>query len=84
MKYAIALTATLFATTAHADLWTWSKNNKLEPKETTAAYRVPTLGYDVRVYEWSPKGAPEIVCVMAFGQTHPVGLQCVPRSADPK
>jgi len=84
MKYAIAtaLLLSMTAGVAHADLWTWSKNRSLEPKNPTAGYRVPTPGLDVRVYEWSPVGSPETVCIMAFGQTHPVGLQCVPRTSE--
>lgn len=80
MKYALTLAIALMGTSATADLWTWGKNSQLKPKEPNAAYRVPTLGLDVRVYEWTPKNSPNTVCIMAFGQTHPVGLQCVPKS----
>lgn len=80
MKYVLAVIIALTSTTVQADLWTWSKNSRLKPKEPTASYRVPTLGLDVRVYEWIPKGSPNTVCIMAFGQTQPVGLQCVPKN----
>ena len=76
-----AMLFTAVAFPAHADLWAWSKNSRLEPKDAIAAYRVPTLGLDVRVYEWSPKSSPDTVCVMAFGQTNPVGLQCFPKNS---
>lgn len=79
MKYALATIIALSGTAAHADLWTWSKNKKLPANEATSAYKVPTLGLDVRVYEWTPAASPETVCIMAFGQSHPVGLQCVPK-----
>jgi len=79
-KITLAVAAVLaLSTPAQADLWTLLKNNNLNPKDATAAYRVPTEGLDVRVYEWSPVGSPDTVCIMAFGQTHPVGLQCVPK-----
>lgn len=79
-KIAIALTALLaLSTPAHADLWTLSKNAGLKPEAPDAKYRVETKGLDVRVYEWTPAGSPDTVCIMAFGQTHPVGLQCVPK-----
>lgn len=77
LLYASAITASfLFTGPAHADLWTLMKNSQLEETQTKSAYRVPALGFDVRAYEWSPQGNPDITCVMAFGQTHPVGMQC--------
>jgi hypothetical protein len=76
MKY-LAIAALIFAgTSASADLLTWSKNAGLEPKAPDAAYRVETKGLDVRVYEWTPADAPHMTCLMAWGQTHPAGLQC--------
>lgn len=76
IKYAISLALILSASTASADLWTWSKNAGLEPKGPDAAYRVETKGLDVRIYEWTPATAPHQTCIMAFGQTNPVGMQC--------
>jgi len=67
------------ATATQADIWTWSKNAGLEPKDPDAAYRVETKGLDVRVYEWTPATAPHMTCVMAWGQTHPAGMQCFPK-----
>lgn len=67
---------------AYADVWTFLKNSTLEEHKTDQAYRVPALGLDLRVYEWSPKSNPETTCVAAFGQTHPVGLQCFPKSTN--
>jgi len=76
----IAVAVIFMATAAHADLWTWSKNAGLEPKEPDAAYRVETKGLDVRVYEWTPVTAQGMTCVMAWGQTHPAGMQCFPKT----
>jgi hypothetical protein len=83
MKKTLALAAVvaLMATTAQADLWTWNKNRGLEPKDPDAAYRVETPGLDVRVYEWTPATAPHVTCIMAWGQTHPAGMQCFPKAA---
>jgi len=85
MKQVIKLTASVLffcvavGTSASADLWTWSKNSGLPPKKPTAAYRVETKGLDVRVYEWTPGKAPHMTCLMAWGKTHPAGLQCFPK-----
>ncbi|MDB6179022.1 hypothetical protein PAF17_16135, partial [Paracoccus sp. Z330] len=76
-KILIAAVATILSIgTAQADLWSWSKNSKLEEKEGVSAYRVPTLGLDVRVYEWTPEGNPDVTCLMAWGTERPAGLQC--------
>jgi flagellar biosynthesis/type III secretory pathway M-ring protein FliF/YscJ len=66
-----------FAQPANADLWTLYKNSKLE-ESPSVAHRVNAMGYDVRVYEFKPKTQPDYTCVMAFGQTNPVGMQCFP------
>lgn len=72
------IAALVFATSepAQADLWTALKNSSLPKGEATAGYTVPTTGLDVRVFEFTPKANSNITCVMAFGQTNPVGLQC--------
>ena len=70
------------ATPAEANLWAAIKGSSLEEKEGIAAYRIPTGGVDVRVYEWNPVSAPNTVCVMAFGSDHPVGLQCFPMEVE--
>lgn len=88
IKLAIAATvigvAAVLATPtpAEANLWAIMKGSNLEEKEGIAAYKIPTEGIDVRVYEWNPVGAPNTVCVMAFGSDHPVGLQCVPMEVE--
>lgn len=73
---AMTTAAILMATSAQADIWSWSKNAGLEPKAPDAAYRVETKGLDVRVYEWTPATASHMTCIMAWGQTHPAGMQC--------
>lgn len=73
---ALATLSMCAAVPVHADVWTLLKNSQLEEKEQIAQYRVPALGFDVRVYEWSPVSNPDKACVIAFGQTHPVGMQC--------
>lgn len=72
-----AIVLVVLATTpARADLWTLLKNAELTPKTPTSVYRVETQGLDVRVYEFKPEGNPNMTCLMAWGQTHPAGLQC--------
>ena len=77
----VAVALTLMASTANADLWTAWKNSGLEAVEPDVGYRVETPGLDVRVYEWTPVTAPNMTCIMAWGQTHPAGLQCFPKVA---
>jgi len=67
---------------ASADLWTYYKNKSLEESTTENAYTVPTTGLDVRVFEFTPKANPNMICVMAFGQTAPVGIQCFEKATD--
>jgi hypothetical protein len=85
MKYfdaffgAIAIAGTFLVVApsiADADVWTYFKNKSLEAGVTEHAYTVPTTGLDVRVFEFTPKSNPNMICVMAFGQTNAVGLQC--------
>jgi len=78
----LALVLVMSASAANADIWTWNKNRGLEPKTPDAAYRVETQGLDVRVYEWTPATAPNMTCIMAWGQTNPAGMQCFPKVTD--
>ncbi|MCG7628375.1 hypothetical protein MHM88_11205 [Epibacterium sp. MM17-32] len=51
---------------ADAGLWSAYKNGQLAPKEADSAYRVETLGLDVRVYEFTPESNEDVTCVLTF------------------
>jgi hypothetical protein len=40
------------------------------------AYKVEAYGYDMRVYEWHPKSAPNMTCITGFSEKANIGLQC--------
>lgn len=77
MKLTIATAAltALVATTANAGLFSSVATSDWDTKQSEK-YKLEAYGFDLRVYEWSPKGNPNVVCVTAFGENGPVGLQC--------
>lgn len=86
MKKTIFFTASLIAslalvgTVAHSqprsDGWAFWGGTTLEEKELDASYQLPVKGWDTRVYEWTPEGAPAVTCVAQFSSSGPVGMQC--------
>ena len=77
MKLTIAALAlgAFTATTANAGLFDSVATSDWETKKSDK-YKLEAYGFDLRVYEWSPKGNPNIVCVTAFSEKGPIGLQC--------
>ena len=70
---AIALSA--IASTASAG-WLDSAATSSWDTKKSDKYKLEAYGFDLRVYEWSPKGNSDVTCITAFGEKGPVGLQC--------
>ena len=70
-----ALALSLSATQASA-FWNTPSFDK---KEVSAAYRIEAKGSDIRVYEWTPTGNSNYVCVAVFAST-PTGQSCLPKT----
>jgi len=47
-----------------------------ETKKPTAQYQLDVTGTDVRIYEWQPKGNPDVRCVMVAGSENSSGVAC--------
>jgi hypothetical protein len=77
MKIAlIAMAAALtFAAPANAD-WSLFEGQSFPEQTLDEKYALPTAGWDVRVYEWTPKGSADTACIMVFAEKGPVGMQC--------
>ena len=48
-------------------------------KKPSAKYKVETYGYDIRVYEWTPKDNKNITCVFVAGNKNSSGVACYPK-----
>lgn len=78
---AAAMTAaSAMADTPRSDGWAFWGGQSLPERELDTAYRLPVKGYDTRVYEWTPDGAPDWVCIVQFSKSGPAGMQCLPKS----
>ena len=64
----------------------WVKKNYFEAggwmvtgnQDVEEAYRLNTKGGDIRVYEFTPKGAPNMLCVAAAGSRNSM-MDCFPK-----
>ncbi|MDI3325657.1 hypothetical protein QKW35_14860 [Pontibacterium granulatum] len=68
--------------TAHAGLFDQIATGTWDSVEPTAAYKLETYGYNVRVYEWTPKDNPNTRCVFVAGETNSTGVACYPVDKD--
>lgn len=77
MKLTIATIAlgVITATSANAGLFDSVATSDWKTKQSEK-YKLEAYGYDLRVYEWTPNGNPNVTCITAFGDSGPVGLQC--------
>lgn len=77
MKLTIAALAlgAFTATTANAGLFDSVATSDWETKKSDK-YKLEAYGFDLRVYEWHPKGNPNVTCITAFSEKGPIGLQC--------
>lgn len=79
----VAVIAMAMAKPAEAD-WSFWGSMSFEQHQLDAAYKLPTAGYDVRVYEFTPKGNPNLTCVMPFAEkAGAAGLQCFEKATAP-
>ena len=80
------MVAFLFAATSAplhaADGWAFWGGQTLPEHQMDEAYRLPTKGWDTRVYEWTPKGNPDVTCIAQFSESGPVGMQCFPQATE--
>ena len=77
MKLTIATIAVgLIAATSASAGWLDSAATSGWDTKESEKYKLEAYGFDLRVYEWNPKGNSNVTCVTAFGETGPVGLQC--------
>ena len=76
---ALLTTTLLTATSAHAGLFASVATSGWEDKKPDHKYIVETYGYDVRVYEWTPKNNPDVSCVFVAGNENSSGVACYPK-----
>mgnify|MGYP006275909071 CR=1 FL=1 len=43
------------------------------------AYKVQSRGTDFRVYEWTPKARPDVVCLSSYSQAGGGSMWCMPK-----
>lgn len=46
------------------------------PTKPTTKYKIDVYGYDMRVYEWTPKDNPDVRCVFTAGNKNSSGTAC--------
>lgn len=74
---AVALTVGTMAS-AHAGLFDSAATSGWPTIENVKKYKVSTYGYDVRVYEWTPKDNKNVRCVFVAGNENSSGVACYP------
>lgn len=80
MKKLLALfTAGILSLQANAGLFSSAITNSWDTKTPTGKYLLSTYGYDVRVYEWTPKDNKDVTCVFVAGQENSSGVACYPK-----
>lgn len=47
-----------------------------ETREPDAKFKLRAHGFDLRVYEWTPKTDPTMRCTVMFGESGPSGMEC--------
>lgn len=78
-KILLIIVATLLAvSSASAGVWDSMATSGWDEKSPTAKYKLDVYGYDVRIYEWTPKDNPNIRCVFAAGNENSSGVSCYP------
>jgi|AntRauTorcE11897_2_1112592.scaffolds.fasta_scaffold28584_2 opacity protein-like surface antigen len=61
-----------------AGLWDTAVTSGWPTIENVTKYKVSTHGYDVRVYEWTPKDNKNVRCVFVAGSENSSGVACYP------
>lgn len=68
--------------TTQAGLFDQIATGTWDSVKPTNAYKLETYGYNVRVYEWTPKDNPNMRCVFVAGETNSTGVACYPVDKD--
>jgi len=79
MKKSIAVimaAIALAATPVQAGLFDSMATSGWPNKVPEQKYTLDVYGFDVRVYEWTPKEDKNARCTAMFSQSGPVGIQC--------
>lgn len=72
----------LLVVVANAGMFSTVSGMLMEEKKPVAAYTVDTNGFNPRVYEFTPKGNPNYICVYSFisgEKTVNTTMQCFPK-----
>lgn len=72
------LISVLGASVAQAGLFDSAATSGWPTIENVTKYKVSTYGYDVRVYEWTPKDNKNVRCVFVAGNENSSGVACYP------
>jgi len=75
MKKILFLSVLLIPSIAHAGLLSSFRSSDWETKHTEK-YKLETMNFDVRVYEWTPKHNPNVRCVFIAGHENSSGTAC--------
>ena len=70
------LAISLVATQANAGFFDTAMTSGWKDKQPTSKYELETYGYDVRVYEWTPEGNPNVRCVAVTGKNGSYSVAC--------
>jgi hypothetical protein len=77
MKFALtALVLSAFTATSASAGWLDSVATKDWETKKSDKYKLEAYGFDLRVYEWNPRGNSNVTCITAFSEKGPIGLQC--------
>lgn len=61
---------------AHAGLWDSLATSGMPTDDVDHKYKLDVHGYNVRVYEWTPKENPNVSCVFLAGNENSSGVAC--------
>lgn len=61
---------------ANAGLWDSMATSNMPTQDSEHRYKVETYGYNVRVYEWTPKDNKNVRCVFVAGSENSSGVAC--------
>ena len=73
------LTTMLLTPVVNAGLLSSVVTSGWQEKKPDHKYMVETHGFDVRVYEWTPKENKNISCVFVAGNSNSSGVACYPK-----
>lgn len=75
---AAALLSASVALPANAGMFDSIATSGWDEKRAKSKYKLDVYGYDVRVYEWTPKDNKNVRCVLIAGNENSSGVACYP------